>query len=116
MSALRIAGIAEPFVRPRALAHLRKGRVVVFAGGTPTGTFGGAAVQVASSGQLGLNNTGDTLTLSDGATVIDTATYGSEGGMDQSIVRDGAMWVRHSTLPDTVGAYSPGTFSDGYLP
>jgi len=92
------------------------GVVVVFAGGTPTGTFGGAAVQVASSGQLGLNNTGDTLTLSDGATVIDTATYGSEGGMDQSIVRDGAMWVRHSTLPDTVGAYSPGTFSDGYLP
>ena len=34
MSALRIDGIAEPFVRPRALAHLRKGRVVVFAGGT----------------------------------------------------------------------------------
>ena len=34
MSALRIDGIAEPFVRARALAHLRKGRVVVFAGGT----------------------------------------------------------------------------------
>ncbi|MEQ9072578.1 MAG: MopE-related protein [Sandaracinaceae bacterium] len=92
------------------------GVVVVFAGGTPTGTFGGAAVQVASSGALGLNNTGDTLTLRDGATVIDMASYGSEGGMDQSIVRDGATWVRHSTLPGSVGAYSVGTFPDGYLP
>lgn len=34
MSALRIDGIAEPFVRRRALNHLDKSRVVVFAGGT----------------------------------------------------------------------------------
>lgn len=34
MSALHVDGIAEPFVRPRALSHLRKGRVVIFAGGT----------------------------------------------------------------------------------
>ncbi|MEC9341912.1 MAG: UMP kinase [Pseudomonadota bacterium] len=34
MSALRIDGIAEPFVRRRALNHLEKSRVVVFAGGT----------------------------------------------------------------------------------
>lgn len=33
MSALHVEGIAEPFVRPRALSHLRKGRVVIFAGG-----------------------------------------------------------------------------------
>jgi uridylate kinase len=33
MSALHVDGIVEPFVRPRALSHLRKGRVVVFAGG-----------------------------------------------------------------------------------
>ncbi|MDF1817176.1 MAG: UMP kinase [Immundisolibacteraceae bacterium] len=34
MSALGIDGIAEPFVRKRALRHLDKGRVVIFAGGT----------------------------------------------------------------------------------
>jgi len=34
MSALGIDGIAEPFVRKRALRHLEKGRVVIFAGGT----------------------------------------------------------------------------------
>ena len=34
MSALGIDGIAEPFVRKRALRHLNKGRVVLFAGGT----------------------------------------------------------------------------------
>ncbi|MBL4622256.1 MAG: UMP kinase [Immundisolibacteraceae bacterium] len=34
MSALGIDGIAEPFVRKRALRHLSKGRVVIFAGGT----------------------------------------------------------------------------------
>ncbi|HAC34787.1 MAG TPA: UMP kinase [Gammaproteobacteria bacterium] len=34
MSALGIDGIVEPFVRNRALRHLHKGRVVIFAGGT----------------------------------------------------------------------------------
>ncbi|MCB1437900.1 MAG: UMP kinase [Rhodobiaceae bacterium] len=34
MSALPIATVCEPFTRPRALRHLDKGRVVVFAGGT----------------------------------------------------------------------------------
>ncbi len=91
------------------------GVMVVFGGGTPAGTFAGAQVQVASSGALGLNNTGDTITLSDGATVIDTVTYGSEGGMDQSILRDGAMFVLHSTV-GTGADYSPGTFADGFVP
>lgn len=33
MSALPVAGVAEPFVRRRALRHLDKSRIVVFAGG-----------------------------------------------------------------------------------
>ncbi|MCZ7682041.1 MAG: hypothetical protein M5U28_25905 [Sandaracinaceae bacterium] len=91
------------------------GMLVVFGGGTPTGLFGGAVVQVASSGALGLNNDGDTLTLHSGSTVIDTASYsGTIGAMDQAIVRDGTGWVLHSTIPGSVGAYSPGLFSDGY--
>ncbi len=34
MSAVRIETMAEPFVRGRAVRHLEKGRVVIFAGGT----------------------------------------------------------------------------------
>ena len=34
MSALRIAGVCEDFVRRRALGHLEQGRVVIFAAGT----------------------------------------------------------------------------------
>lgn len=92
------------------------GLVVVFGGGTPTGSFAGAAVQTASTGTLGLNNTAETLTLRDGATVIDTASWGAEGNNDQSIVRDGAGWLQHSTIPGSIGAYSVGAFPDGYLP
>src|SRR3954467_4577403 len=34
MSALRMDGVAEPFIRRRARRHLEKGRIVILAGGT----------------------------------------------------------------------------------
>ena len=34
MSAIDMAAVAEPFIRRRALRHLEKGRIVIFAGGT----------------------------------------------------------------------------------
>jgi uridylate kinase len=34
MTAIQMAQIAEPFIRRRAVRHLEKGRVVIFAGGT----------------------------------------------------------------------------------
>jgi len=34
MSALRIEQVCEPYIRRRAMAHLAKGRVVIFAAGT----------------------------------------------------------------------------------
>lgn len=34
MSAVEIASVAEPYIRRRAMRHLEKGRVVIFAGGT----------------------------------------------------------------------------------
>ncbi len=34
MSAIEMNQVAEPFIRRRAIRHLEKGRVVVFAGGT----------------------------------------------------------------------------------
>ncbi len=92
---------------------------VVFAGGMPIGSFGNVLVQVASSGQLGLNNTGDTITLKNGTTTIATYTYGSEGGADQSLTRNpdvtGATpLVQHTTATGAAGRlHSPGLKVDG---
>lgn len=93
------------------------GIIVVFGGGTPSGNFGSAAVQVASSGMLSLNNEGEALTLraSDG-TVIDEASYGSIGGNEVAIVRDGTGWIRHTFVPNSIGPWSPGLYSDGFVP
>jgi len=92
--------------------------IVVFGGGTPTGAFGGAVVQTASTGQLGLNNDGDTITLNDGSTDQTTVTYGSEGEDNQSLTRDpdvtGSEFVKHSDAASSGGAlFSPGTRIDG---
>jgi predicted extracellular nuclease len=95
--------------------------VVVFGGGTPTGTFGNSLVQTASGGSLGLNNGGDTvtLTLNDGVTDQASYAYGGEGGDNQSLTRDpditGATpLVKHSTAAGSGGAlFSPGTMIDG---
>ncbi len=93
--------------------------IVVFGGGTPTGTFGNAVVQTASSGQVGLNNGGDTITINDGTSDVVTYAYGSEGGNDQSLTRDPDITgsdplVQHSTATGSGGAlFSPGTKIDG---
>jgi hypothetical protein len=92
--------------------------VVVFGGGAPAGSFGGMVAQTASSGLLGLNNGGDTVTLDDGAGPVATATYGSAGGFDQSLTLDpdvtGASFVQHTTATGSGGArFSPGTMIDG---
>ncbi|MEE9617046.1 MAG: ExeM/NucH family extracellular endonuclease, partial [Anaerolineae bacterium] len=95
--------------------------VVVFGGGTPTGGFGGAVVQTANGAynQLGLNNSGDTITLSDGTTDLVVVTYGSEGGDNQSLTRDPDItgeFVKHSEATGSGGAlFSPGTMIDGSL-
>ena len=68
--------------------------IVVFGGGTPTGTFGNSEVQTASSGALGLNNGGDDVTLNDGSSDVASTSYGSEGGDNQSLTLD----------PDITGA------------
>ena len=91
--------------------------IVVFGGGAPAGPFGGMLVQTASSGQLGLNNGGDTVTLGDGAATVVAVTYGGEGGSNQSLTRDPDLtgtFVQHSAAVGSGGAlYSPGTRVDG---
>lgn len=92
--------------------------VVVFGGGSPAGEFGGAIIQKASTGGLSLNNTNETITLTDGAVVIATASYGGEGGDDQSLTLfpdiTGTGFVKHSLAAGSGGAlFSPGTMVDG---
>lgn len=94
--------------------------IVVFAGGTPAGNIGCAVVQTATSASgLSLNNTGDTVTLKNGALTIASYTYGSEGGDDQSLTRNPDMTgpeplVKHSTVAAANSArFSPGKQIDG---
>ena len=91
--------------------------IVVFGGGIPTGSFGDATIQTASTGSLGLNNSGDTVTLNDGSADVTTVTYGSEGGNNQSLTRDPDLTgnlTAHSTATGSGGAlFSPGTQIDG---
>ena len=92
--------------------------LVVFGGGEPAGDFGGSLVFTA--GSLGLNNTGDLITLLDSDGLLVTSLrYGSEGNQDQSLTRVPDLYgllplILHSEVPDGGGAlYSPGTRVDG---
>ncbi|OGR04057.1 MAG: hypothetical protein A2284_12310 [Deltaproteobacteria bacterium RIFOXYA12_FULL_61_11] len=86
--------------------------LVVFGGGAPTLPI---AWQVASSGGLGLNNSGDTLTLCDqSGTPVTSVTYGGEGGYNQSLSRSPDLsgeFVKHSTV--SASLFSPGYRLDG---
>lgn len=91
--------------------------LVVFGANAPNDGLAGALVQAASTGALGLNNSGDTITLSNGAIVVEQA-YGSAGGDNQSLTRDpditGEVFVKHSVATGSEGAlYSPGTRING---
>lgn len=94
--------------------------VVIFGGGSPTGSFGGSVVQTASGGNLGLNNTADTITLYNlSAKAVISYTYGAEGSYDQSLTRDPDITgpeplISHTLATGANGAlFSPGTMIDG---
>jgi hypothetical protein len=89
--------------------------IVVFGGGTPTGTFGGAQVVTASSGALGLNDGGDSVILTQPGNIeTDRLDYGAEGNSDESLTRSpegNGAFVQHETVSDA--SYSPGTQANG---
>jgi hypothetical protein len=95
------------------------GVIIVFGGGTPTGTFGNAQVQTASGGQLNLNNAGDILTLRDktGVKIAEFDINGLSGNPDESYSRNPDLkgnFQRHGTIPAATGAlFSPGLKVDG---
>jgi len=85
---------------------------VIFGGGVPSGNFGNAVVQTASTGTLNLANEGDKIIIHDTAnTIVYAFAYGSEAADNQSITRcpdiEGELISPHSTVGN--GAlYSPG--------
>ncbi len=91
--------------------------IVIFGGGVLTGSFGSAEVQTASSGGLALNNSGDTVTLSDGLTTIESMSYVLEGDEEQSLARSpdiSGVWQLHLLASDPLNSrFSPGTRVDG---
>jgi len=94
--------------------------VIIFGGGTPTGTFGSTLIQKASSGALDLNNAGgDTVVLYDSSSnLVLIYIYGNEGNDNQSITRSPDIsgndpLVKHSTVSE--GLFSPGTLTDGSI-
>ncbi|MCC6621872.1 MAG: lamin tail domain-containing protein [Deltaproteobacteria bacterium] len=87
------------------------GAMIVFAGGTPSLVAGTTIVTKASTGALGLNDTGDTVKLADvDRLVVATVKYGSG-------VAKGQSWTRERELDATAtfsaAAPSPGTKKDG---
>jgi hypothetical protein len=92
--------------------------LVLFGGGIPTGDFGGAIVQVASSGELRLGNTGDCLMLADeyGRLVVERCwDLGEfvEVSMVRAPEKTGAF-TAHDLAPGSGGSlFSPGTQTDG---
>jgi hypothetical protein len=95
------------------------GVIVVFGGGTPTGSFGGSVVQTASEGLLNMNNSGDFMTIKDalGNVVLTFDVEPLSNGPDESYTRNPDLtgdFVQHAGIPEANGAlFSPGTKLDG---
>lgn len=97
----------------------KNGVILVFGGGTPTGTFGGAIVQTASTGTLNMNNAGDFVTVKDatGNTVLTFDVNPLSDNPNESYTRNPDLkgdFTLHSTIEKANKAlFSPGTKLDG---
>jgi hypothetical protein len=95
------------------------GVIVVFGGGTPMGNFGGAIVQIASSGQINISNAGDIITLQDanGTVVLTLDMEPLSDNPDESYTRNPDVFgdfVQHSSIEISNGTlFSPGRKING---
>ncbi|MEY3942044.1 MAG: hypothetical protein RIR07_930 [Bacteroidota bacterium] len=92
--------------------------LVLFGGGTPTGSFGGAVVQTTTTGAMNLNNAGDVLTVADAQDSVmltfDVTPYSDNP--NESYTRSPDItgeFVQHSTVGSGSLLFSPGTRLDG---
>ena len=106
-------------VFPAGTVVSSNGVLVLFGGGTPTGNFGGAVVQTASTGSINMNNAGDFVTLQDtsGTIVLTFDVEPLSNNPNESYTRNPDLtgeFVQHSGVDAANGAlYSPGTMLDG---
>lgn len=94
--------------------------VVVFGGGSPTGDFGRALVQTASSGNLAIVEGGDVVRLLDGSSAevisIELGVDTPAANQNQSVVRDPDLtgaFQEHFVASSATSIFSPGTRIDG---
>ena len=104
------------------------GVLVVFGGGTPTGSFGGAIIQVANGfeDRLNMNNAGDMVTMRDsnGNEILTfdieplannpNESYTRYPDLNQVPNENGDIFFQHAGIPEADGRlFSPGTKLDG---
>jgi hypothetical protein len=93
--------------------------LVLFGGGSPTGSFDGAIVQTASEGLLNISNAGDIVTMRDtnGNVKVVFDTYPLSGNPDESYTRNPDLtgdFTQHASIPEANGRlFSPGSKLDG---
>lgn len=90
--------------------------LVIFGGGTPTGSFGGATVQTSTSGDLNMNNAGDKVTVKDasGNVIVTFDIEPLSNNPNESYTRNPDLtgdFEQHAT--NTSKLFSPGTKIDG---
>ncbi len=109
----------ERHIFPEGTVIPAGGVLVLFGGGTPTGTFGGSIVQVASEGILNMNNAGDFITIYD-INEIPVLTFDIEplsNNPNESYTRNPDItgeFEQHAGIPEANGVlFSPGTRVDG---
>lgn len=90
--------------------------LVIFGGGTPTGSFGGATVQTSTSGDLNMNNAGDKVTVKDasGNVIVTFDIEPLSNNPNESYTRNPDLtgdFEQHTT--NTSKLFSPGTKIDG---
>ncbi|MEM7375204.1 MAG: lamin tail domain-containing protein [Bacteroidota bacterium] len=92
------------------------GVLVVFGGGTPTGSFGGAVVQTSTFGDLNMNNAGDTVYIFD-ANMMGVDTFDIEplsNNPNESYTRNPDITGDFEQHGDNFAVlFSPGTMVDG---
>ena len=116
----------ERHVFPSGTILPANGVLVLFGGGNPTGSFGGAIVQTASTGLLNMNNAGDMVTMHDsnGNEILTFDVEPLSNNPDEAYTRypdlnevpneNGDIFFQHAGIAEADGRlFSPGTKLDG---
>ena len=116
----------ERHVFPEGTIIPSGGVLVLFGGGNPTGAFGNAIIQTATSGKLNMNNAGDFVTVynTNGEVVLTFDVEPLSNNPNESYTRypdlnldpgaDGILFYQHTGIGEALGAFfSPGTKIDG---